>query len=42
MKQLEDTLLPGEADIGSYIGRFFGEVCTLSDVENIWMSNEEK
>ena len=23
MKQLEDTLLPGEADIGSYIGRFF-------------------
>ncbi len=24
------------------IGRFFGEVCTLSDVENIWMSNEEK
>ena len=24
MKQLEDTLLPGDADIGSYIGRFFG------------------
>ena len=29
MKQLEDTLLPGEADIGSYIGRFFG---ALQDV----------
>ncbi len=24
MKQLEDILLPGDADIGSYIGRFFG------------------
>ena len=24
IKQLEDTILPGEADIGSYIGRFFG------------------
>ena len=29
MKQLEDILLPGEADIGSYIGRFFG---ALQDV----------
>ncbi len=29
MKQLEDTLLPGDADIGSYIGRFFG---ALQDV----------
>ena len=24
MKQLENTLLPGDADLGSYIGRFFG------------------
>ena len=30
MKQLEDTLLPGEADIGSYIGRFFGALQDLS------------
>ena len=29
MKQLEDVLLPGDADIGSYIGRFFG---SLQDV----------
>ena len=26
MKQLEDILLPGDADIGSYIGRFFGSL----------------
>ena len=30
MKQLEDVLLPGDADIGSYIGRFFGSLQDLS------------
>ncbi len=30
MKQLEDTLLPGDADIGSYIGRFFGALQDVS------------
>lgn len=30
MKHLEDTLLPGDADIGSYIGRFFGALQDLA------------
>ncbi len=30
MKYLEDTLLPGDSDIGSYIGRFFGSLQDLA------------